>query len=70
MDEGLSPLFEEHRQVIATFAERVAEGSPRLEALSWFDLWTDWAETGDPLLQPQVAELRARYEVPAWAGGS
>ena len=35
--------------------------------MSWFDLWNDWADTGDPLLQHQVAELRARYEVPAWA---
>lgn len=67
MDEGLSPLFEEHRQEIAAFAERVAGGSPQFEALSWFDLWNDWAETGEPLLQRQVAELRARYEVPAWA---
>jgi hypothetical protein len=67
MDEGLSPLFEEHRQEIAAFADRVAGGSPRFEALSWFDLWNDWSETGDPLLQRQVAELRARYEVPAWA---
>lgn len=67
MDADLSPLFEAHRQEIAEFAERVAGGSPRLEALSWFDLWNDWSETGDPLLQHQVAELRARYEVPAWA---
>jgi hypothetical protein len=67
MDEGLSRLFEEHRQEIATFADRVAGGSPRFEALSWYDLWNEWSETGDPLLQRQVAELRARYEVPAWA---
>ncbi len=67
MDEGLSPLFEEHRQEIAEFARRVAGGSISFEALSWFDLWNDWAETGDPLLQLQVAELRARYKVRAWA---
>ena len=67
MDEGLSPLFAEHRQEIAEFAKRVAGGSIQFEALSWFDLWNDWVETGDPLLQRQVAELRARYEVPAWA---
>ncbi len=67
MDEGLSPLFKEHRHEIAEFAKRVAGGSLRFEALSWFDLWNDWAETGDPLLQRQVGELRARYEVPAWA---
>jgi hypothetical protein len=67
MDEGLSPLFEEHRQEIATFAERVAGGSPRFDALSWSDLWNDWSEAGNPLLRRQVAKLRARYEVPAWA---
>jgi hypothetical protein len=67
MDEGLSPLFEEHRQEIAAFAGRVARAAVRFEALSWFDLWDDWEATGDPLLQLQVAELRARYEVPAWA---
>ena len=67
MDEGLSQLFREHRQEIAEFAKRVEGSSPRFEALSWFDLWNGWAETGDPLLQRQVAELRARYEVPAWA---
>lgn len=70
MDEGLSPLFEEHRDEIARFAERVAGGATRFEALSWFNLWNDLAETGDPLLQRQVAERRARYEVPAraWEG--
>jgi hypothetical protein len=67
MDDGLSPLFEEHRQEIAAFAGRVAGGAVRFEALNWFDLWNDWAESDDPLLQLQVAELRARYEVPAWA---
>jgi len=67
MDEGLSQLFREHRQEIVKFAKRVAGGPVQFEALSWFDLWNDWAETGDPLLQRQVAELRARYEVPAWA---
>ena len=67
MDEGLSPLFEQHREEVAAFARRVAGGSPKFEALSWFDLWNDWDETSDPLLRQQVAELRARYEVPAWA---
>lgn len=67
MGEGLSPLFGEHRLEVAAFAERVAGGLPRFQAISWFGLWNDWAETGDPLLQRQVTELRARYEVPAWA---
>lgn len=67
MDEFFSPLFAEHRQEIADFAKRVGGGSPTFLAMSWFDLWNDWDKTGDPLLQQQVAELRARYEVPAWA---
>ncbi len=61
------PLFAAHRQEIAEFGGRAAGGLLSFEALSWFDLWNDWGETGDPLLQRQVAELRGRYEVPAWA---
>jgi hypothetical protein len=67
MDAGLSPLFEEHRAEIAGFAERVAGGSPRFEAMSYPELWNAWDETGDPFLARHVAALRARYEVPAWA---
>jgi hypothetical protein len=67
MDECLSPLFEEHREEIATFARGIAQGPVRFEALSYFELWNHWAESGETRLQEGTAALRARYEVPAWA---
>jgi len=67
LDAGLSPLFAKHRQEIAQFAERIAGGTPRFEALSYYELWDAWANSDDPRLAAHVAALRARYEVPAWA---
>ena len=67
MDAGLSNLFAEHRQEIANFADRVAGGTPRFEAISYLELWDRWANSVDPRLVAHVANLRARYEVPAWA---
>ena len=67
MDAGLSPLFAKHRQEIAEFAERIAGGAPRFEALSYYELWDAWANSDDPRLAAHVAALRACYEVPAWA---
>lgn len=67
MDAGLSPLFAEHRQEIVEFAERIVGGTPRFEALSYFELWDSWANSDDARLIAHVCALRARYEVPAWA---
>jgi hypothetical protein len=67
LDAGLSPLFAEHRQEIEAFADRVAGGTPRFEAMSYFELWNCWAESNDSRLTAHVAALRGRYEVPAWA---
>ena len=67
MDAGLSPLFAEHRREIDAFAERVAGGTPRFEAISYLELWDRWAKSLDPRLVAHVANLRARYEGPAWA---
>ncbi len=67
MDAGLSPLFAEHRQEIAEFAERIAGGTPRFEAMSYPELWDAWAPSDDSRLVAHVGALRARYEVPAWA---
>ena len=39
MDAGLSPLFAKHRREIDAFAERVAGGTPKFEALSYPELW-------------------------------
>ena len=67
MDAELSPLFAKHRKEIAEFAERIAGGTPRFEALSYYELWDAWANSDDSRLVAHVAALRARYEVPAWA---
>ncbi len=67
MDAGLSPLFDRHRAEIADFADRVAGSSLKFTSMSYPELWDAWDETGDPFLRGQVAALRARYEVPAWA---
>jgi hypothetical protein len=67
MDACLSPLFEEHRQEIAAFAKRMAVESSNFEALSFFELWNGWAESGTTRLQKIASALRERYEVPAWA---
>lgn len=67
LDAGLSPLFAEHRAEIAAFSDRVGGGSPRFEAMSYLELWEEWAESDDSALRSHAAALRARYEVPAWA---
>lgn len=67
MDAGCSPIFEEHRAEIAAFGDRVAGGSPRFEAMSYLQLWEQWANGYDANLRSHAAALRARYEVPASA---
>jgi hypothetical protein len=67
MDGGFSPLFDQHREEIATFARQLFDGAPRFEAISCFGLWDVWADSEDPRLRAHAATLRARYEVPAWA---
>ena len=42
LDAALSPLFARHRAEIDTFAERVAGGSPRFEAMGYAELWKAW----------------------------
>ncbi len=67
LDAGLSPLFAEHRAEISAFVERVAGGSPRFEAMSYLELWDQWAAADYAALCAHAGALRARYEVPAWA---
>jgi len=67
MDADFSPLFEQHRDEIAAFANQLADDAPRFEAISCIALWDAWADSEDPRLSAHAATLRARYEVPAWA---
>jgi hypothetical protein len=67
LDAGLSPLFVEHRAEISAFVERVADGIPSLEPMTYAELWEAWAKTDNASLLAHVQNPRARYEVPAWA---
>ena len=67
LDAGFSPLFAHHRREIERFAGQFAEGPVRFEAIGCFALWDAWATSDDPRLRAHAAQLRARYEVPAWA---
>ena len=67
MDAGISPIFEKHRSEIAALSDRVTGSSPRFEAMSYLELWEQWANVDDENLRSHAASLRARYEVPAWA---
>lgn len=66
-DHSFSPLFQQHRQELEKFAERVAGGSPRFAAMTYAQLWETWLESDDPRLRDHGKRLRARYWVPAWA---
>jgi hypothetical protein len=67
IDSDLSPLFAQHREEIAAFAAKVAGGRPSFEAMTYNELWEDWASSGNPDVSKHVRNLRSRYEVPAWA---
>ena len=67
LDAGFSPLFARHRQEIESFAGQFAQCPVRFEAISCFALWDAWAASDDPRLREHALQLRARYEVPAWA---
>lgn len=59
------PIFAEHRAEIARFAKAISGGGPEFAAISYPELWREWAaDRGtDDWLAVHVARLRARYEV-------
>ena len=61
-----SPEFEEHRQEITRFAERVAESRPEFRAMSYPELWRHWREAACPpaWLIDHVNRLDERYSIP------
>lgn len=53
-----------HRDELQALRERVGDGSPRLHALTYAELWQQWEKVpGAPWLDSALAELRARYEI-------
>lgn len=54
-------LFAEHRREIAQFAGRVAGGGPSFKAMSYPELWADWARSDTPKLRDHAEQLFARY---------
>jgi len=59
-----SPVFAEHRQEIAAFAERVAGSVPAFQAMSYPELWRSWQEAEpEDWLALHIEALRGRYEV-------
>ena len=58
------PVFGQHRQEIAEFADRVRGSTPAFAAMSYGELWQDWTDADPPAwLVEHLAQLRARYDV-------
>ncbi len=62
-EAGDVPEVIEHRQEVAELLNRVGNASPRLHALSYLELWSQWDAMGLPWLSAHVACLRQRYEL-------
>ena len=61
---GKFSVFQEHRREIAEFADRVQGSSPTFSAMSYNELWSEWADAELPAwLAEHLARLRARYAV-------
>jgi len=61
---GKFSVFQEHRREIAEFADRVQGSSPAFAAMSYRELWQEWADADPPAwLAEHLARLRARYDV-------
>jgi len=61
--EGAEALaFHRHRAEIRNLAQTVAGSLVAFSALSFAELWAEWAaQNGEPWLRGMVSELRARY---------
>jgi len=58
------PELAAHRRELEAFEKRVAGGSPSFRAISYRELWAQWARMDRPAwLRGHVANLRKRYEV-------
>ena len=57
-------VFDQHKREISDFSGRVLGGFPEFKAMSYRELWNDWA-SGQPLdwLRAHLQKVRARYEV-------
>ena len=60
------PIFPEHREEIARFAELVKGGFPRFSAMSYPELWSWWfsqSETRGSWLIEHISNLQDRYSL-------
>jgi hypothetical protein len=58
------PIFRQHREEIAEFSHRVQGSSPAFSAMSYDELWQEWADADPPAwLSEHLARLRTRYDV-------
>src|SRR4051794_19982326 len=62
-DKDFSVLFQKHRDEIGAFADRVANGNPSFEAMTYGQLWDAWDGSGNRELSTHVRNLRSRYQV-------
>lgn len=56
-------LLRTHREEIADFTSRIADGFPRFESVSYPELWTRWAEEGPASVAAHVHRMKERYGV-------
>lgn len=64
LNSALVPELSAHRRELRAFAEHVAGGSLRFHAMSYRELWGQWAGLDEPSwLREHVARLRGRYEI-------
>lgn len=58
------PFFGEHRKEVARFSDSVSGATPAFAAMSYPELWAQWAKSSQPeWLQTHVQRLNARYRV-------
>lgn len=62
-NRGSYPAFQEHRDEISRFGERISGGGPEFVSMSYPELWEFWDTTSQPQwLRAHIRRLRTRYE--------
>lgn len=57
-------IFQEHRQEVLDFSDRVSEEFPKFRAMSYRVLWSEWEIGNLPgWLRTHLQRVRSRYEV-------
>ncbi|MEN3972307.1 hypothetical protein WJS89_06465 [Sphingomicrobium sp. XHP0235] len=58
------PVFAAHREEVRQFAARISGGALAFAAVSYPELWAQWAMSSDETLQKHSANLQRRYARP------